>query len=306
MNEFMKKLLGLISQHENVTIEEMNAYLLELKRQGAKIEKLTLDKLSLVEVKANDGGLKIKVIASTPSIDRGNDIVVPEGITTPNLKGGILPMLHQHDDGQVIGHWSKWYIEDNKFMMEGEVYAPITEWQKDVYSRIEKGVLNGISIGFIGLEVSILENEIRRFDKIELLEASVVTIPMNQDAHIVSVEKVGESAPPSDQGGANEQPSPDAQKTAKSVNGEGEGAAPATPESPDNSTEKKPTESEDALSALKEELGKVSENLAKVTSENEQLKEKVAALEAELNEAETLMGEAAEQVEELQKMRSKS
>lgn len=277
MNDFIKRLLGLISDSESVNIEDMLKYLQELKL-NKQIEKMDVVQFNIVETKANDGGLYLKAIASTPSLDRGDDIVVPTGITTPNAKNGKLPMLHQHNADLLIGSWDKWYVENNQFIIEGNVAKPITNWQKDVYAKIMDGSLNGISIGFMGLEVSMLSDTIRKFDKIELLEVSVVTIPMNQDCVILDVI-------------------PNEGKSIKSVESEEPVDAPLVDDvKPEPSVVVEPALDDVAISALKEEI-------SKITLERDALKLQVESLEAELVEADTLLGEAAEQVEELLKQK---
>lgn len=288
-NKFLKGILDLITSSGDVSIEEMQAYLAELKKTKG-IEHLNLVQFDIVEVKAQSGGLRIKAVASTPSIDRGNDIVVPEGITTPNLKGATLPMLHQHDADQQIGVWEKWGVVEGKFVMEGVVFAPITEWQKDVYSRIESKALNGISIGFIGLEVSMLADEVRQFDKIELLEVSVVTIPMNQDCFITEVTKDGEAPAEGSQAEAPaEEATPKAGPTTVKSEGEPDATVPegSNPDTATPSPQPTPNEQESLMALKDEEIAK--------------LKIRVSELEAEVSESDSLLEVIVEQNEQLLK-----
>ena len=85
----IKKLLELILGSEElvkeINLDEIEAVLKSVRTK--KIEYLTFKKLiDVKETKNADGSIRIVAIASTDSVDRGMDIVIPTGIKTTNIK----------------------------------------------------------------------------------------------------------------------------------------------------------------------------------------------------------------------------
>lgn len=280
MNEFLKKLMNLMVESKEVqaaiSVDEIEAFLNSIK--GKKIEHLTISgkQIELIETKNVDGSLRLIAIASTDSVDRGDDVVVPGGIKTTNIKNNMIPMLLQHEHDYVLGAWDKWYVQDNKFIVEGTFLPPVTEWQKDAYDKVKARVLNGISIGFIIDKVS-FDKDIRILEEIELLEISVCTVPMNQDCFITEVSEV-KSIKKSD--------------SSETVITE---VVPPTTElsnsSPEPVVENPVTNEEPA----------VDNELAKLKEENEALKLKVSELETEITDYESVMEELTAETEQLLK-----
>ena len=283
----IKKLLELILGSEElmkeISLDDLETVLKSIR--GKKIEYINFKKVDVQETKNADGSLRIVAIASTDSVDRGNDIVIPTGIKTTNIKNNIIPMLLQHNHDQIIGGWDKWYIKDNKFIVEGTFLAPQTDWQKDAFEKVKSKVLNGISIGFIIEKVS-FNQDVRILDEIELLEVSIVTIPMNQDAFITSVEE-------------QKNVSNSSVKTTATEEGQTTNDPAVSPEP--NSTQT-PAVSEEPPVAQP----KVEDELAKVKEENEKLKAKITELETEITDYEAVMADTATEMEELLKSKKES
>lgn len=275
----LKKLLNLILNNEEiikeVDLDDIEQFLKSV--HSKKIEYLTFKTVNVQETKNSDGSLRVIAIASTDSIDRGMDIVIPTGIKTTNIKNGMIPMLLQHDHDLIIGGWDKWYVKDNKFVVEGTFLNPQTDWQKDAFEKVKSKVLNGISIGFIIDKVG-FEGEVRILQEIELLEVSIVTIPMNQDCYIVEVSEV--KTADISQTETKSAESEEVQSTSE----------PVVSPDPDDSN---PTPSE--------EQPVVNEEVVKLQNEITQLKEKISALESEIADYEAVIEDTAVEVEELLK-----
>jgi HK97 family phage prohead protease len=134
-------------------------------------------------------------IASTPSVDRTNDIVEPMGaeFALP------LPFLWQHDSAQPIGHVTAAKptasgipvtIELVKIAEPGTLKDRLDEaWQS-----IKSGLVRGLSIGFAAVEYSFKDDGGIHFTKWSWLELSAVTIPANADASITSIKAADLSA----------------------------------------------------------------------------------------------------------------
>lgn len=274
----LSKIINLIinEKQEDISMDELEVLLTAIKTK--KIHYLTLKNVSVVETKAADGSLRITAIASTNSIDRGDDIVIPQGIKTTNIKNGIIPMFLQHDADLRLGGWDKWYINDkNEFIVEGTVLEPILDWQKEAVQGIKARMLNGISIGFL-INDMVLQGDIRVLQEIELLEVSVVSIPMNQDCYITEVQEMKKNV-----------------KSDSSVE-------PVIADAPVATTQENPPSPElgEQNPATSVEPS-VVEELAKLKEENDKLKLQVEALQAEVADYETAMTEMDSEVEELMK-----
>ena len=134
----------------------------------------------------------IRGVASTPTADRMDDIVEPDGarFALP------LPLLWQHDSRQPIGH-----VTEAKITKAGiEIAAEI---KKDVDTEIDKAwryiktkLVRGLSIGFRSLETEpIKDSRGLRFKSWEWLELSAVTIPANAEASIHTIKQFDTGAP---------------------------------------------------------------------------------------------------------------
>lgn len=146
---------------------------------------------STMTVKAvNEEQRIITGIASTPSADRAEDIMVPEGAqyTLP------MPFLWQHESDEPIGH-----VIDVKVTPQGiEATMQIAKVDEEgdlkkridnAWQTIKAGLVRGLSIGFAPVETSRIEGSWGlKFLKWDWFELSAVTIPCNADARITSVK----------------------------------------------------------------------------------------------------------------------
>lgn len=146
---------------------------------------------STMTVKAvNEEQRIITGIASTPSTDRSEDVMVPGGAqyTLP------MPFLWQHESDEPIGHVIAVKVTPQgieatmqiaKIDEEGELKSRIDNaWQ-----TIKAGLVRGLSIGFLPVESSRIEGSWgMKFLKWDWFELSAVTIPCNTDARITAVK----------------------------------------------------------------------------------------------------------------------
>lgn len=151
---------------------------------------------SLLQVKSFDAEQRIiKGIASTPSPDRADDIVDPQG-----AKFALpIPFLWQHMHSQPIGEVTEAVVTDKgievtvqiaKIEEEGKLKDRIDEaWQS-----IKSGLVKGLSIGFRGLTVEDIPRSWGlHFKEWEWFELSAVTIPANAEASITEVKSISKS-----------------------------------------------------------------------------------------------------------------
>lgn len=122
--------------------------------------------------------------------DTCNDII-QAGAFRDSLKArgaGNIKMLFQHDANQPIGVWQT-VIEDHRGLFVRGRLMPDVARAREVLSLMRAGVLDGLSIGFRALKGHRdRATGVRRLEKIDLWEISVVTFPMHPDARIAAVK----------------------------------------------------------------------------------------------------------------------
>ena len=152
---------------------------------------------AILEVKSVDDEQRIiEGIASTPTTDRGGDIVAPEGaqFSLP------LPLLWQHDQQQPIGEVIAADVSPTRIAITARI-ARIDE-PGDLQKRLDTAwqtvkakLVRGLSIGFKPIEMLPLKGgtgfHIKRWHWAEL---SAVTIPSNTDATILAIKSADQAA----------------------------------------------------------------------------------------------------------------
>jgi HK97 family phage major capsid protein/HK97 family phage prohead protease len=131
-------------------------------------------------------------IATTPSPDRVGDVVEPKGVQFKNP----LSLLLYHDSRLPVG--------DVKFGKATDAGIPFTASIPDIteagtlrdrvneaWQSVKYGLIKGVSIGFRALDdgIEVLKSGGYRFTKTEVLELSLVSIPANADATILSIKQ---------------------------------------------------------------------------------------------------------------------
>jgi HK97 family phage major capsid protein/HK97 family phage prohead protease len=133
----------------------------------------------------------VKGIASTPTPDRSNDIVLPEGaqFSLP------MPLLSQHGHDYPIGQ-----VIEAKVTKKGiEITAKIAkgiDYVDRAWAQIKSGLVRGFSIGFRPMEYEEHKNANGfgyTFKSYEIFEISAVTIPANAEATISMVKSIATS-----------------------------------------------------------------------------------------------------------------
>jgi len=126
--------------------------------------------------------IKIKGYASTPTIDRYNDIVDPKAFSNSIIEYMKNPIiLLQHD-------WNKpvWKATDYKLNFKWlEVEVEISNDIENLFNNIKTWILKGFSIWYIPTKWEYIEEnwiEIRKITWLDLIEISVVSTPANKES----------------------------------------------------------------------------------------------------------------------------
>ena len=149
---------------------------------------------AVLELKAVDPEQRIiEGIASTPSPDRGGDVMEPSGATF-SLP---MPFLWFHDQKNPIGEVFAADVRPEGIYIKARVSkvskaSRLKTLVDEAWSAFtaQPPLVRGLSIGWNGLESSPMPGGLTKFSKWIWGELSAVTVPMNTDATILSVKSI--------------------------------------------------------------------------------------------------------------------
>ena len=125
--------------------------------------------------------------------DQGNDIV-QKGAFTKSLNerpASKVKMLFQHKTDEPIGVFTDIYEDQKGLFVKGQL-AMGTQKGRETYELLKMGALDGMSIGFKADPQKQGYNEnkrgVRTLKEVDLMEISLVTFPMNEEAMVQSVK----------------------------------------------------------------------------------------------------------------------
>jgi HK97 family phage prohead protease len=125
--------------------------------------------------------------------DLGRDVVVPGAFaeTLARRGAGGVRMLWQHDPGQPIGRWLSIAEDARGLKVRGALNLAVAR-AREVHSLLRDAAIDGLSIGF-RVERSRPSAGMRRLEKLDLWEISVVTFPMHPGARVSAVKRAATS-----------------------------------------------------------------------------------------------------------------
>lgn len=152
----------------------------------------------VTEVKAADDGWEVAGYASTWDRDLGDDVVWPGAFVKSLESGGKVRFLYAHDAAQVLGRPLE-LREDGQGLF-GRFRISKTRLGQDVHTLLTDGALDSFSIGFIARDFDRDEKAgVRHLKAVDLLEVSLVALPMNSAATVTGVKAQDYQALPLDQ-----------------------------------------------------------------------------------------------------------
>ena len=121
--------------------------------------------------------------------DRGRD-VIRSGAFAQTLKGRSrfdIPLLWQHDAGEPIG-LIRSIGEDARGLMIDAQLSLDSHRGREAWALIRDGAVSGLSIGYRPSDASpIPKQNLRELRKVELVEVSVVSMPMQPLARVTAI-----------------------------------------------------------------------------------------------------------------------
>jgi len=120
------------------------------------------------------------------NVDFGRDRIEP-GAFKDTIKGlSTIPMLWQHFSDEPIGVWDGMSEDRRGLKVTGQINLD-TQRGREARSLVKQGAVRGLSIGYIAEDYKI-EDDVRVLTKVDLLEVSLATFPMNPEARVIGVK----------------------------------------------------------------------------------------------------------------------
>ncbi|WP_457093227.1 HK97 family phage prohead protease [Microvirga sp. P5_D2] len=122
--------------------------------------------------------------------DLGKDVVMPGAFAETLKKRDVsaVRLLWQHDPATPIGRWLGIEEDRRGLRVRGKLNLAV-ERARDIHALMREGAVDGLSIGF-RVERARAERPtgVRRLEKLDLWEISVVTFPMLPGARVETVK----------------------------------------------------------------------------------------------------------------------
>ncbi|MER9702673.1 HK97 family phage prohead protease [Mesorhizobium sp. M0204] len=119
------------------------------------------------------------------SPDRVGDVIEKGAFANVNLP---LTMLFGHDQNDPIGVWTEAVEAPDGLRLKGKLLVEHVERAREVRALVQSGAVRGISIGFITRKAIARQGGGRTISQLQLLEASLVTLPMHPGARVTSAK----------------------------------------------------------------------------------------------------------------------
>lgn len=138
----------------------------------------------------NDAGHIEGLAAAFGNVDRGGDKMLFGSLTKTLAERGNrpLPMLLHHDQRRPIGAWKEWKETADGLFLKGAVTLATRDGQ-EAHALARDGALTGISIGYVAQRKS-FAGSVRNLEAVDLHEASLVAVPMNDLARVSSIKSI--------------------------------------------------------------------------------------------------------------------
>lgn len=123
--------------------------------------------------------------------DLGRDIVLPGAFrdTLEHRGARGIKLLFQHDANQPIGVWDTLEEDGRGLYVRGRLMREVAK-AREVMALMRAGALDGLSIGFRTVKARRDRTTgVRRLQKIDLWEISIVTFPLLPDARITTTKQ---------------------------------------------------------------------------------------------------------------------
>jgi HK97 family phage prohead protease len=112
-----------------------------------------------------------------------------ESLAETKAKGRTLPILWQHRQDEPIGQWDVLREDEHGLFGEGTLWTEEAAYARIAHRGMKAHAITGISIGYYTREDSFDEKtRVRTLKRVDLVEASVVTNPANDEARVDTIK----------------------------------------------------------------------------------------------------------------------
>lgn len=99
-----------------------------------------------------------------------------------------IPMLFGHDVNDPVGAWDTATEKNDGLHLAGNMLVNDVARAREVRALVKSGAVRGVSIGFVTKKSKLRKGGGRDISDLELLEASLVAIPMHPGARVTSAK----------------------------------------------------------------------------------------------------------------------
>lgn len=138
-----------------------------------------------LDLKADTDSGAVAGIAWAFRPDRVGDVIEPDAFKSVPLP---LPMLAFHDMNDPVGTWNSATVEGDGLHMKGRLLVADLPRAREVMALVKSGAVRGLSIGFRTIDAIARKGGGRTIKSLELLECSLVTVPINPGARVTSAK----------------------------------------------------------------------------------------------------------------------
>ena len=117
--------------------------------------------------------------------DRVGDLI-EKGAFAVSAGQTNLPMLFAHDPAQVVGVWNAFEESELGLTVKGRLLIDDVPRAREVHALVRSGAITGLSIGFSTKSARPRAGGGRTISKLELVECSLVSVPMHPRARLTS------------------------------------------------------------------------------------------------------------------------
>lgn len=117
--------------------------------------------------------------------DRVGDMIQKGAFASVSLP---LPMLFGHDQNDPIGVWDEAEEKADGLHLKGRLLVDDLPRAREVRALVQAGAVRGISIGFLTNKATPRKPRGRTITDLNLMEASLVVIPMHPGAQVTSAK----------------------------------------------------------------------------------------------------------------------
>ncbi len=145
----------------------------------------------------NDAGIFEGYASVFNIVDLGRDLVLPGAFRETLQRRGAdrVKMLWQHESKEPVGAWLSIEEDSLGLKVKGRLNLAVAR-AREILALMREGTVDGLSIG-VRAEKAFTDKMtgIRRLQKIDLWEISIVTFPMLPQARVSSVKRRAPLAP---------------------------------------------------------------------------------------------------------------